>query len=33
MKPVVPVVRLVHNPDLPLPAYETDAAAGWYATF
>lgn len=28
MKPVVPVVRLAHNPDLPLPAYETADAAG-----
>ncbi len=25
---VVPVTRLAHNPDLPLPAYETDGAAG-----
>ena len=28
MNPVVPVTRLAHNPDLPLPAYETDGAAG-----
>ena len=28
MKPVIPVVRLAHNQDLPLPAYETDDAAG-----
>ena len=28
MKPVIPVVRLAHNQDLPLPAYETDVAAG-----
>lgn len=28
MKPVVDVVRLAHNPDLPLPAYETAGAAG-----
>ncbi len=28
MKPVVPVVRLDSNPDLPLPAYETADAAG-----
>ena len=28
MKPVVDVVRLPHNPDLPLPAYETAGAAG-----
>jgi dUTP pyrophosphatase len=26
--PPVPIVRLPHNPDLPLPAYETDHAAG-----
>ena len=28
MRPVVDVVRLAHNPDLPLPAYETAGAAG-----
>lgn len=28
MKPVIPVVRLAHNQDLPLPAYETAEAAG-----
>ena len=28
MKPVIPVQRLAHNPDLPLPAYETADAAG-----
>ena len=28
MRPVVDVVRLPHNPDLPLPAYETAGAAG-----
>ncbi len=28
MKPVIPVLRLTHNPDLPLPAYETADAAG-----
>ena len=28
MKPTVPVKRLAHNPDLPLPAYETVDAAG-----
>ena len=28
MKPVIPVVRLAHNQDLPLPAYETADAAG-----
>lgn len=28
MNPVVPITRLPHNPDLPLPAYETDGAAG-----
>ena len=28
MNPVVPITRLTHNPDLPLPAYETDGAAG-----
>ena len=28
MKPTVPVQRLAHNPDLPLPAYETGQAAG-----
>ena len=28
MKPVIPVVRLAHNLDLPLPAYETADAAG-----
>ena len=28
MNPVVPITRLAHNPDLPLPAYETDGAAG-----
>ena len=28
MKPVIPVVRLAHNKDLPLPAYETADAAG-----
>ena len=26
--PVVPILRLPHNPDLPLPAYETAQAAG-----
>ena len=26
--PTVPITRLGHNPDLPLPAYETDGAAG-----
>ena len=28
MNPIVPVTRLPHNADLPLPAYETDGAAG-----
>ena len=28
MKPVVDILRLAHNPDLPLPAYETAGAAG-----
>ena len=28
MTPVVDIVRLAHNPDLPLPAYETAGAAG-----
>ena len=28
MNPIVPIRRLPHNPDLPLPAYETDGAAG-----
>ena len=28
MKPIIPVVRLPHNLDLPLPAYETADAAG-----
>lgn len=28
MRPVVDIVRLPHNPDLPLPAYETAGAAG-----
>jgi dUTP pyrophosphatase len=28
VKPVIPVQRLAHNPDLPLPAYETADAAG-----
>ena len=28
MKPAIPVLRLAHNPDLPLPAYETADAAG-----
>ena len=28
MRPVVDVVRLAHNPELPLPAYETAGAAG-----
>ncbi|MDP3746700.1 MAG: dUTP diphosphatase [Phenylobacterium sp.] len=28
MTPTVPVKRLPHNPDLPLPAYETADAAG-----
>lgn len=27
-RPSVPITRLAHNPDLPLPAYETEAAAG-----
>lgn len=27
-RPVVPITRLAHNPDLPLPAYETLGAAG-----
>lgn len=27
-RPVVPITRLSHNPDLPLPAYETEGAAG-----
>jgi dUTP diphosphatase len=26
--PIVPIRRLAHNPDLPLPAYETAQAAG-----
>jgi dUTP pyrophosphatase len=28
VKPVVDILRLAHNPDLPLPAYETAGAAG-----
>jgi dUTP pyrophosphatase len=28
VKPTVPIVRLSHGADLPLPAYETEAAAG-----
>jgi dUTP pyrophosphatase len=28
VKPTIPVKRLEHNPDLPLPAYETADAAG-----
>jgi len=28
MNPAVPIRRLAHNPDLPLPAYETAQAAG-----
>lgn len=28
MTPTIPVIRLPHNPDLPLPAYETALAAG-----
>jgi dUTP pyrophosphatase len=28
LNPVVPIIRLPHNPDLPHPAYETDGAAG-----
>ena len=28
MNPTVPITRLPHNPDLPLPAYETAQAAG-----
>jgi dUTP pyrophosphatase len=28
VRPVVDIVRLPHNPDLPLPAYETAGAAG-----
>jgi dUTP pyrophosphatase len=28
LNPVVPITRLPHNPELPLPAYETDGAAG-----
>lgn len=28
MSPTVPIRRLPHNPDLPLPAYETAQAAG-----
>lgn len=28
MTPVIDIVRLAHNPDLPLPAYETSGAAG-----
>ena len=28
MIPTVPIIRLAHNPDLPLPAYETAGAAG-----
>ena len=28
MRPVVDIVRLPHNPDLPLPTYETAGAAG-----
>lgn len=28
MTPVVDIVRLAHNPDLPLPTYETSGAAG-----
>ena len=28
MTPDIEILRLPHNPDLPLPAYETDGAAG-----
>ena len=28
MSPTIPIRRLAHNPDLPLPAYETAQAAG-----
>ena len=28
MTPIVDIVRLTHNPDLPLPTYETSGAAG-----
>ena len=28
MTPVISITRLPHNPELPLPAYETDGAAG-----
>lgn len=28
MTPIIPLLRLAHNPDLPLPAYETADAAG-----
>ncbi|HEX6860347.1 MAG TPA: dUTP diphosphatase [Caulobacteraceae bacterium] len=28
MNPTIPIVRLPHNADLPLPSYETDGAAG-----
>ncbi len=28
MRPMIPVVRLDHNRDLPLPAYETEDSAG-----
>lgn len=28
MTPIVDIVRLAHNPDLPLPTYETSGAAG-----
>jgi dUTP pyrophosphatase len=28
VSPTVPIIRLEHNPDLPLPAYETAQAAG-----
>jgi dUTP pyrophosphatase len=28
MNPIVPIRRLANNPDLPLPAYESDGAAG-----
>ena len=28
MNPVISITRLPHNPELPLPAYETDGAAG-----
>ena len=28
MNPTIAITRLAHNPDLPLPAYETNGAAG-----